>query len=204
MPQNKGNNMKTLIELVKGSHHVHRWAGQTVNGHRRSISEHHAEVYVWTKEILESCSSVWNYFNSLSPSITIELFNHAMFHDIPEVFTGDIPYTTKLMFPEIKETLNEVEKKIEQEYNLGMDRIDSSCREVIKLVVKTADMLVVYNEFVDYQDSNGISVMANMSKNVFDKFKACKDIPRAILYDIEDFYKNHSIRMSKELERHQV
>lgn len=192
--------MKSLIELVKGSHHVHRWAGQTVSGHRRSISEHHAEVYVWTKEILDQCPILMEYFNSSKPVVMMELFNHAMFHDIPEVFTGDIPYTTKLQFPEIKETLSKVEKEIEEKYNLTMKSLSDSERAVVQFVVKTADMLVVYDEFIDYKDPNGVSVMDNMSKNVFKKFKQLEMlIPRAIFDEVQDYYHMVSSKMKEEL-----
>ena len=181
--------MKTLIDLVKGSPHVHRWAGQTVNGHRRSISEHHSEVYVWVKEILDKCPITRDYFLASSPIVTMELFNHAMFHDIPEVFTGDIPYTTKLQFPEIKETLSQVEEKIEKQYNLTMDQLQSIEKNIVMFVVKVADMFVVYDEFVDYKDCKGVSVMDTMSKNVFKKYRnPSLQIPRAILDEIEDFY----------------
>ena len=192
--------MKSLIELVKGSHHVHRWAGQTVSGHRRSISEHHAEVYVWTKEILDQCPILMEYFNSSKPIVMMELFNHAMFHDIPEVFTGDIPYTTKLQFPEIKEILSRVEKEIEEKYNLTMKSLSDSERAVVQFVVKTADMLVVYDEFIDYKDPNGVSVMDNMSKNVFKKFKQLEMlIPRAIFDEVQDYYHTISSKMKEVL-----
>ena len=196
--------MKTLIELVKGSHHVHRWAGQEVNGHRRSISEHHAEVFIWVKEILENCPITKDYFLTSHPTVTMELYNHAMLHDIPEVFTGDIPYTTKLHYPEIKATLNQVEAKIEKQYKLlPATNLTDKDKMVISFVVKVADMFVVYDEFVDYKNAGGIEVMKVMSENVFLKY--CKPdslLPLDLRSEIIEYYiKCSEENMIKKLEK---
>ena len=81
-----------------------------------------------------------------------------------------------------------------------MKSLSDSERAVVQFVVKTADMLVVYDEFIDYKDPNGVSVMDNMSKNVFKKFKQLEMlIPRAIFDEVQDYYHTISSKMKEVL-----
>lgn len=170
-----------IIGLTLGSHHVKRWQGQNVNGYRRSISEHHAEVFSWVFLMVQTDENLRDYLDSQGLSGTV--YEHAMTHDISEVITGDIPYPAKKEFPSLKRALKEVESMIEEKLSLpNLDSMEFNFwqNQVVKLVVKVADMLVVANEFKEYEDEEGASVMSIMEENVFSSFA-----PDTLLKDYE-------------------
>ena len=72
----------------------------------------------------------------IDPNISKELLVAALYHDVAESVTGDVPATTKWRYPAIAELLNNAE--LEVETDLG---IRSDLRQQEKDTLKFADML---------------------------------------------------------------
>jgi 5'-deoxynucleotidase YfbR-like HD superfamily hydrolase len=99
--------------------------GQTIT--RRTVGQHTFNMLVIADEIFEGETPDW-----LSKAI--------LYHDLHEVFTGDIPWPVKQR-PALKEPIARMEEEINRQYGLymGMD-------ETQERIVKAIDML----EFLMY------------------------------------------------------
>ena len=64
-----------------------------------------------------------------------ELLKAALYHDLPELITGDIPATAKWKSEALSQALTEVEQRFEKDFNLSVEISDSE-----KLLLKWADM----------------------------------------------------------------
>lgn len=65
-----------------------------------------------------------------------ELLKAALYHDLPEIFTGDIPATTKWRHSSLAHPLSVIEENLIQENQWGIILTDEE-----KLLLKYADML---------------------------------------------------------------
>ncbi len=54
----------------------------------------------------------------LYPQIRKEALLHMLWHDVDEGVTGDIPYQSKIRWPDLKKTLNAAEKELHDQYNI--------------------------------------------------------------------------------------
>lgn len=59
----------------------------------------------------------------------------ALYHDLPELITGDVPATAKWKSEALSQALTEVEQRFEKDFNLSVEISDSE-----KLLLKWADM----------------------------------------------------------------
>ena len=64
-----------------------------------------------------------------------ELLKAALYHDLPELITGDIPATAKWKSEALSLALTEVEQRFEKDFDLSVEISDSE-----KLLLKWADM----------------------------------------------------------------
>lgn len=97
-----------------------RW--HTVPGLEQSVGEHSWGV---AAIILQ-----------LNPSPSLALIKAALFHDCAEKYTGDVPATTKWLNPDLKDMLEDIERRWEKE--LGIITVLDPHE---KLWLKAADML---------------------------------------------------------------
>lgn len=67
---------------------------------------------------------------------SVELLKAALFHDVAEQTTGDIPAPAKWLNPDLKKCLVPIEKEFEDKYGLTVNLSPNDCN-----VLKWADML---------------------------------------------------------------
>jgi len=176
--------MKELINAMLSSHHVKRWNGTNVIGHRRSLSEHHFEVALITKEIVKIVKQFFIqndmdfWYNQHLSNLETECLNYALIHDLPEIVTSDVSYICKRDNPELKSILT----KIEDQFYSSLNENLSSFSEEAKLIVKTADIISVAIEIKEQLELGNI--------NKFD-MKNVEDIIQSTLM------KYHSLRDMK-------
>ena len=65
-----------------------------------------------------------------------ELLKAALYHDIPEIETGDVPFTAKQKYPKIKRVTEDIEELFMSEWDLTTNLPDED-----KIILKWADML---------------------------------------------------------------
>lgn len=127
--------------------YVDRWVG-TPMMNRSNVLEHTARV-VYLTSILSECVSVVTREESL------EL---AIFHDMEEVITGDIPYLAKVRYPEIKKVLKKC--------------FPDKSPTVASQIVKMADILdVLYEAAIEVQSGSRISDFIDAPDLVIDMVK---------------------------------
>lgn len=181
-----------LYDLTTKSHHTLRWVGENVRGYRRTLSQHHAEVFATCVDIVRDLH--------LEPIVNWQWLSiHAMFHDISEVFTGDIPYPMKKEFPELKEISDKFEIALDKKVGLTPSPALTE-QEVmtVNMIVKTADMIAVFKELVEYQDKNVLTIMETMAKNVWKRFKTQIGESDRFLLDTQKILETYVDRIFKE------
>jgi hypothetical protein len=80
----------------------------------------------------------------LDPEIPKETLLHFLWHDIHEGQTGDIPYYSKLRWPDLKKTLNQAEEELNKHYEVlpkmlypGVDKITLKIAEYFDVLIFT-------------------------------------------------------------------
>lgn len=130
--------MDKLYFVPSATSNVFRFAGKHVVGKRSSIAEHSFEVIYYTSKIVNAAM--------LPDEVKLECLEYAMVHDIGEVYTGDVPYTAKAQFPELKVALDKVESVMLgsaiPEYTEMLDSLSTTA----KFVCKLADAISVTRE----------------------------------------------------------
>lgn len=174
--------MKHLIDCVRDAHHVKRWSGTNIIGHRRSISEHSFEVALISNKLLDGFFSYLTEKN-LDESAAVrfirllrgETLEYALSHDLAEVFTNDVSYVAKAKSQPLKDALEELEVEFLRKLELPTSE-DVSL--VSRIIVKTADIIVVAIEIQEQLDINNGS-----------KFKDNKNVDKIIKSVMDNFYK---------------
>lgn len=88
----KSTNSVKLCDVYRMTE-VQRW--HMVNtGRPQSVAEHSCMVALIATRIAEAYWGLCNNPND-NTHIRLEIYRYALEHDMPEVFTGDIPYVTK-------------------------------------------------------------------------------------------------------------
>lgn len=181
-----------LYDLTTKSHHTFRWVGENVRGYRRTLSQHHAEVFAACVDIvrdlhLETIVN-WQWLSI-----------HAMFHDISEVFTGDIPYPMKKEFPELKAISDKFEDALDRKVGLcAPENLSKRDTITVNMIVKVADMIAVFKELVEYQDKNVLDIMETMATNVWKRFRKQIDESDELLVAMQRMLEEYVERIFKE------
>ncbi len=95
------------------------------------------------------------------------LIRYALHHDVPEVYTGDVPATAKWDNPELHEALNKVEGKIAERYGL-MTHLDDSHKAIFKF----ADMMELVFHCIEVIAVGNVSYLPILRRGV----KVCSDL----------------------------
>lgn len=174
-------------ELPNKSKHVYRWAGQHLIGKRSSIAEHSYEVSMYVLFIVKELQPFLSSYNEFS-RLRSEALECALLHDIPEVFTGDVPLPVKREFPLLKDMLKGIEKSFMLEI-LPEFYVDYT--EECLLVVKAADTMAVfkeiseellYNNRVNIED--GAETVSEVLSDLFSKFSHLEPKLLKALHDV--------------------
>lgn len=178
--------MKSLFEVPSRTAHIQRFAGKYIGGHRSSISEHTFEVVYYTSLILHAMRDVDQVSKSpdsfaraiAATNFESEAMMYAIIHDIPEVFTGDVPYTAKAEFPELKAVLDKVEKAVSTRF---IPTFDSNPSDDVKFLCKLADAIAVTREIVhEYKANNPLFTDKEIGncrvifETAFHKYQKCR------------------------------
>lgn len=139
--------MYKIIEVALRAHHVKRWNGVNIIGHRRSISEHSFEVAMLAKNIVECLRKdlKWDPLCDFYLYLKSNVLEYSLTHDLAETVTGDISYVTKRDFPALKQELNKVEDAFNKRFGFESDKFHDN----VKLIVKTADTIAVAIEITE-------------------------------------------------------
>ena len=105
-----------------------RQAGNIIRSHTNAQHGH--------KTVGEHTYNLVNIILLLNPDPSLNLIKAAMWHDVPERFTGDLPSPIKKKNPELGAALTKIEDKIMHEYGLEVTLTDDE-----KKWLKAADQL---------------------------------------------------------------
>ena len=128
--------------------------------HQQTVGEH-------TFGVLALLATVY-------PQARAAVWQAALYHDVPESVTGDVPAPTKWRFPLLEEALKEAESGIRQEYALDILLSDHE-----KRVLKFCDYMELALFAIEECDS-GNAHMASMARN------ALQGIERRGLIDVTE------------------
>lgn len=140
--------MNSFFALLFRQKYITRW-GLMRSVTPESLAEHTAEVAL----IAHALAIIGNtyYGKSYNADRAASL---ALYHDAPEVFTGDLPTPIKYFSPETKKDYDEIEKhsierllkrlpaELKEEYSSLLVPTESDCEEM--KLVKIADKLCAY------------------------------------------------------------
>ena len=136
----------SFFALVFRQKFIQRW-GLMRNVKSESLSEHANETAVLTHALALIGNRVFGENYDVGRAVLL-----ALYHDVPEVYTGDLPTPVKYFDPDTKKSYERVEKravssllsKIPPELRPDYDALlgEPDCRE--KSLVKAADKLCAY------------------------------------------------------------
>lgn len=158
--------MKDLFNVPVCTNNVSRFAGKQVLAHRSTISEHSFEVTYYATLIANRLRSI----EVIGNTTAIDIIEYSLVHDIPEIFTGDVPYTAKARFPELKETLNKVEEEIWREV---LPTFKTPPTNEAKFICKIADAIAVSREIVTEHSMGNIFFGEDELDNCRNIFRTC-------------------------------
>jgi len=132
------------IKDISHSPHVKRWHKANVS-REQNLAEHHYLVAMYAREMA----------SKIIPDITAEekllLIEWCLVHDLPEIFTGDIPTPTKYLLKDYSENGDALLEKIEnivagEEYQTIFNNIKHTKLKHIAKLADLTDALVFISE----------------------------------------------------------
>lgn len=154
---------------------------QMTRSNNESVAEHSYYVVLFSSMI---CNEL-----DLDDTTTLEVLKYAMSHDLPEIYTSDVPHPVKARSPELAELLKSMELLVMNEhmpefaeiYKNGVNRTS----EVVSTIVDLADILSVI-QYANSQVKLGNSYFEDVIDTTvgrYDKYKLqlCK------LFNLTDF-----------------
>ena len=102
---------------------------------RCHVQQHHGEY-----NVAMHCYGVACLLMELHPNCPAHLYKAALMHDLPERWTGDVPYPDKLMSPKLKNKLNALEVHIQNMSGMALPVLDEEEHQWLKL----CDMLELW------------------------------------------------------------
>lgn len=145
---NEVNKLSSFYALVFRQKHIRRW-GLMRNAVPETLATHSSECAILTHALATIGNRVFGRSYDVGKAVTM-----ALFHDVPEVFTGDMPTPVKYASEEIrrqfaiieeKSTKNLIDKlpgEIKPDYEELFSSLDNDC--VHRKLVKAADRLCAY------------------------------------------------------------
>jgi len=144
----------------------------------QNINDQTVAAHSWGVAVI--CCELW-------PNAGTSLIRAALYHDIPEALTGDVPATAKWNYPELAKALDEVEAGIEKELGLIVFLTEEN-----KLKLKIADIMELLwfaLEEMRLGNSN-FKVIFSRGLAYMDTLKL-DDVSKEMIYDL--------VQMEKEL-----
>jgi len=191
--------------MVSRMRHITRWSLMR-NTQTENIQEHSLQVAI----IAHALAVIrMKYFSEGRIAVNPDrIATLAMFHDVSEIITGDLPTPIKYYSPEIKGAYKEIEKAA-NETLLGMlpddlagdyrgvlspDRSDPETNESMRLV-KAADRLSALIK-CQQEEETGNREFAQAKKTIEDSINKITDLPE-LTYFIENFLPSFSLSLDQ-------
>lgn len=111
-----------------------------------------------------------------------EILVKAILHDACEIETSDIPYDVKIKYPEVKELLDNIEKKYYKKNWKEYERIvEKGNNDIVSLVVKLADIYSVRQYALNEQnvgnkDKEMLEILENTQNRLEDQILKINEI----------------------------
>lgn len=126
--------------------------------------------------------NVANLILLLHPDPSIDLLRAALWHDVPERFTGDMPSTFKRQCPEVRAAMKAAEAQIEHHYGLDIPLCDAE-----KAWLKAADKLEFYL-WAEEQAAMGNAYIAPKRDQARAELLSAECIPPAVREFVQDYH----------------
>ena len=107
----------------------------------------------------------------LDSNVRREVLVYALMHDVPEYYTGDVPYTAKRDSPELKEELEDMETAYVNNYDIPDPEITVEEYQLFKLadmldlVLSSIEDSIRGNKFSGQLVTNGLEFIGDMNLN---------------------------------------
>lgn len=133
-----------------------------------SVAEHSYYVSLFTMMICDKLQ--------VSSSIKNDSLTWALIHDLPEIYTSDIPHPTKVGNPGMEDFLVRVEHKVMEEhfspYHELYKKITTGNYELVDCIVKLADIVSVI-QYTTLEIRLGNKTMIEVLDNALDRYRTC-------------------------------
>jgi Predicted hydrolases of HD superfamily len=150
-----GNNLYSFYSIAFRQKYIQRW-GLMRNINSESLSEHSSEVAMITHALATIGNTMFGKQYDIGNAVII-----ALYHDVPEVFTGDLPTPVKYFNENMRENYKIIENDaIAKLLNKLPDDMKSTYRDIfypddgeVLTLVKIADKLCAYIKCVEEEKS---------------------------------------------------
>jgi 5'-deoxynucleotidase YfbR-like HD superfamily hydrolase len=151
--------MSERFQKIRDASHVQRWHTKR-SIHRQTVGEH-------TFGVVAIILHLWPYSH-------LNLIKAAMWHDIPEIATGDIPAPTKRKYPDLNMALQIAEHEFMVEHGLyeGMNSNEINrlkLADLAELVLYAHEEMQAGNKTFKVSYSNGVKYIHDMVCDEADK-----------------------------------
>lgn len=106
--------------------------------HAGNVKRYHTHPTLRTQTVADHSWHVMRIFMELFPdAVTVEVLTYILWHDTPEIGTGDLPFPVKATHPALRAEITELEQEVSD--NLGIVWPELTTRQ--RLLVKVCDLL---------------------------------------------------------------
>jgi 5'-deoxynucleotidase YfbR-like HD superfamily hydrolase len=92
------------------------------------VKRFHCYQTIGEQTVGEHTARVMMILLALEPNPSANLLQAALYHDVPEWFTGDIPSPAKWQFPKLKKMLTEIENRFCQYWQINYNLTDEETK----------------------------------------------------------------------------
>jgi 5'-deoxynucleotidase YfbR-like HD superfamily hydrolase len=166
--------MSERFKKIRDAGHVRRWHTKR-SIHSQTVGEH-------TFGVVAVILHLW-------PDSRVNLIKAAMWHDVPEIATGDVPAPTKRRYPELYAALQEAEHDFEEEHDLKVtltidERNQLKLADWVELVLFAWEEMQAGNKHFSSAYNNGIKYITALPCNEKDKAQAL-GLLASLIYPME-------------------
>lgn len=123
------------------------------------VERMHTQPLARQQTVGEHTFNVIALIDMVAPEMTINLWRAALYHDIPEAITGDMPGNIKWKYEGLAKSLEQVEENIISAYRLGINLAQKE-ENVLKFC-DTMELAIFCIEEAERGDRNAIRVAYN-------------------------------------------
>ncbi len=190
----ENNNFFALTSRMK---YINRW-GLMRNTRKENIAEHSLEVAIIAHLLCEIKNKRLGGNVDACKAIKI-----ALYHDFPEIITGDLPTPVKYYSPVISEAYKDVEKAATEKLLLGIPEdlrdgyteiFDDDSDPDIRIIVKAADKLSALIKCIEERQT-GNSDFINAERQTLESVKSM-NLPEADIF-LNEFLPAYSLTLDE-------